>query len=313
MDLQCKGFSLIEILVALGIVGLIAVAGTTLMTQNFTQMALIEAKQNLGSLVMDTQTMLMAKKTCDPLIGSDNTYDKTKAEMPYLLDPDDPKSINTAGGLSIAFHYPEGDAAAGSQLKSYKLAVESIKLYGAKTLATSATGELVQAQIVGFFTPSNPLVSSRAFSPRMLGTAVFEVDTGTNKIISCFDLNGSDNPEDINELVQLQCEALGGTYDSSTDECDLVASLCARLGGTYSNGQCTLVQPATTTTTTTTTTAPPPPPKCRDPYRGTLAAGQQWPHGRVYTASPWHCQFTCVMGVWVFTSGNWNLCMSYVP
>jgi len=222
-----SGMSLIEILVAVAILGVISAALSSTITSMLMAQKSIEARQNVSTLINDVQTLTSNGSTCMSLFGAGLvTFDY---------------NLSRSTGSPVQIRLNNESLSANTTSTSYDLQISRLVLTNGTLAGLDALGRNVyKAQLVGEFKPPAGLVKMGGlsdFKPRSLSIGFFTVN-GSNQIVSCSDKS----PLDQTGTTEL-CQTLGGTYDPTSKKCgSLVATMdiCNATGQTYNptTGKC---------------------------------------------------------------------------
>ncbi len=236
------GMSLVEVLVSLGILGVVTASLTAAITNMMAAQKTIEARQNVASLVTEVQALVSNGSTCLSLFGNGTqTFDYNLARS----TAGDPVTLTLNGENLMS-----GSSSNRFDLRISRVYLANGTLAGIDTSARS----VYKAQVVGEFQPNASVVRMGGltdFRPRTMTTGFFTVN-GSNQIIGCADLSPVEQ-----SMAADFCNGLGGVYNSSTKKCDSLIDLtqtanaqdiCAVTGQTFnsSTGRCDPVVAATT-------------------------------------------------------------------
>jgi type II secretory pathway pseudopilin PulG len=218
----CQPTGLIEVLVSIGILGVVSAALTSSIVSMMTAQKMIESRQNISTLVNDVQALVSNGSTCLNLFGngtSNFNYAKSK----------------TADGSPVGLKLNNETLSDSFTSSAYDIQISKMFLANG-TLAgvNSASLPVYKAQLIGEFKPTAGVAKLGGlsdFKPRILTTAFFTVNA--NKIIGC----SSESPVEQSMVADL-CKGMGGVYNASTKKCSSlveVAEICSATGQTYNS------------------------------------------------------------------------------
>ncbi|MCB0379543.1 MAG: type II secretion system protein [Bdellovibrionales bacterium] len=219
------GMSLIEMLIVLGVMGVITAGAGAVILQMQKATNTIEAKQDLNALVFDVQTRISSNSGCKEALGIDGLND------PGYDDAVASRDSNGSGkGLPVPFLLTNGElmqVGSATKLSNYKLNANNIFLYDAENAYLQRGIQYKRVNIIGEFEAQRVISGTSQFR-RSLGSLFIGVDAG--KITDCVSTNTSDD-ESMSQL----CEKMGMKYDEQAGKCKLTAqAICEAAGGTYS-------------------------------------------------------------------------------
>ncbi len=226
-SLSEKGFSLIEILVALGILGAVMASMATLIFNQRVALESVQVRQDLLSLTSDLQNTLLDPVACETALGTLGVaFDSALAALP-------------TDGLPFELLLNGGTIASGNKVPGYQVIADQFQIIRALPVGTLGTADVFKGDLILKVSSVNSSIGGlTAFRPRNLGSAYFTVETG--RITSC----SSKSPIDNDQIAET-CDELGGSFelgicDLSGDIPKLVAKICPSLGGAFADGKCTI-------------------------------------------------------------------------
>lgn len=229
---QC-GSSLIELMVAVVVLGAVTLGFTTMISQVMNQQKIAQARQDLADVGLEVQTIFSNPDYCkSSLAGA--AFDASKAAVAY--DASKPFAFN---GMPFKLKINGSDTLQGNtDLKNYNLSVKHFQIVNASPAGTDSAGnDIYTAQVIGHFGPKNYSGSGVSdFAIRNMSSGYLTVNGNT--VVGC---SSASPPTQTTALAN--CQSLGGSFDTASGKCAVQAdpaSTCATVGGTYASGKCTL-------------------------------------------------------------------------
>lgn len=261
VHMNSRGTSLLQVLVALGVMSIIAVGFATMMSQMSAQQNIMQAKQDLFLLTEQIRTTFANRSICEQSLPSNFKFDPTVAAK----DTD---------GLPFEFRIDGDVVKSGQTLQNYNLTANRLEIVKAVSAGSdTANNTIYKADLVGQFSPKNKTAGLRDFAQRTIASAYFTISP-SGDVVSCANEGPVDNT----------CVALGGKYDPQSKKCDFLgdsaAQLCEAMKGTFDGKNCSLGAPAGFASCSS------PPPSSRTINGGGFGGGGSgpWPHGYATTA-----------------------------
>ncbi|MCB0377588.1 MAG: type II secretion system protein [Bdellovibrionales bacterium] len=235
MTSHAKGMSLVEMLVVLGVMGVIT-AGTAAVIGNMMRTSnTIEAKQDLNALIFDVQNRIASHQGCQDALGIQAGKKATFPKYNNKSASQKSTTKSTRPGLEIPFTLTNGETIQlnpngkkSTKLKGYALKADHVYLYDAENAYTLNGKAVRRVNIVGEFTAQKSVTGPGSYR-RALASMFIVVDN--NRIEDCFSVNATDDSS-----MATFCKLLGGAYNKNKGECENttdVKSVCQSLGGTY--------------------------------------------------------------------------------
>ena len=165
--LNDSGFSLVETMVAVAIVGIMSAASLTMFLNQNKQMALIQSKFGNMSLASDLRSTFESASLCkEAYVGDTLPAADASATIPL--------KFKTLSNVVVA--------AQADLSQSYQIRIESLNLTHAKLVGTNWAGHPIYSGVVVLQTqrPEKPLL----FAPMVVGALFFETDKA-GKVLSC--------------------------------------------------------------------------------------------------------------------------------
>lgn len=170
-----RGFSLVEILVGIGLLGLLSVGIISLMSHGLKTSLLIDGKSDANDQVRRIKDHLSLAANCTAALGG-KTFNPTPAT---LASAEIPNSASPAGLLVREVAPPNRTLASDAQLLTPKLKLETLKLRG---FSPVGPGRYLADLEFDFRAGASPLPNVRKL-PLALNTA--NVNPTTERIVSC--------------------------------------------------------------------------------------------------------------------------------
>ena len=242
MKTNQRGFSLIEIIVAVAILGVVSLGFSTMISQMLGAQKNVQARQDLASLVNEVQTLFAVSTACETALIPGTNFDFNLAKAPYPAPTGAPPfSFN---GLPFRFKVNSDTLADATNLQGYELIANRVQLVNALSVGTTATGSSIyKAQMIGQFSPkASSSGGLKDFNTKVLVTGYLTVSSA-GIITSC----SSDNFQEISKATSI-CTGLGGTM-STTGKCEFptttlssqaLSSICSAFNGKFDGTHCTL-------------------------------------------------------------------------
>lgn len=245
---QPAGFSLVEVVVAIGVMGLAMAAFSSLYVTQARNIKRLEIKQDLGVLATEVQSTILSGQSCKNAIADGlpglQSFNLASAEQPSLVD--NKPNPDSNAGQEISFALPNGNllkaqisTATDYEIPGYPFGVESLKFYDAIQVGTSSGNPIYKVGLYGVF-GATALGYKMSFGPKHLGTMNLVVDSGSQEILGCFTA-GADQAG-----AESMCKAMGGSFDLVASQCKFTAGICNDIGGAFdaTTGQCQISIPS---------------------------------------------------------------------
>ncbi len=173
-----SGFSLVELVIVSGLLGiLIAASGSIILNLQKTMNGL-NAQQELTSLSSEVQGRMIAEKLCTPSIVPANKFQNFSLTQASAL------SSSANAGMPFSFLLANGESIQANQtLLGYPFLVESFELYDAQIVDSSPLEQTYMANVVGRF-KYNRSVNGPSEFQRNFGTLFIKVNN-SNQITNC--------------------------------------------------------------------------------------------------------------------------------
>lgn len=209
MSVNARGFSIIEVLVALGLLGIVILGSMAMMDSTRTEIRRLQSKQNAISVVSEVQSALMSSAACQTMLGIAGapTLDLALASHPTQGQP-------------IVLNLRNGDRlAAGETLLNFdRLYVDRVQIVGAIDRGSAGgTDRYYSARVEAIFADAP---GATPWAPRRIGEIILKVNAART-MLDCGGASG--DPAAI-------CVLLGGTFTGGN--CSLSGS-----GGACTSGQ----------------------------------------------------------------------------
>lgn len=212
-----QGFSLVETMVAAGMLGLLAMAGVKLMQNQNQAMKTIEVKSEYNGLMNDIRTILADSNSCRTTLGGRDAKNHPAAPAGTITQI----TQVTATG-PVARYTSNPDWRVAQAYGNGKLRIIGIRLSDAATdveTTGGATPQVGTTNLIITFT-SGLRESNKQLETfeKMMKLNVTTVANSTN-IADCSS-TVSDNS--LNDMTKA-CASIGGTYDQASERCNLTA------------------------------------------------------------------------------------------
>lgn len=218
------GSSLIELMVAVVVLGAVTLGFTTMISNVMNQQKIAQSRQDLADVGLEVQTVFSNPNFCkSSLAGA--PFDASQATVTY--DASKPFAFN---GMPFKLKINGADTLQdNTDLKNYNLTVKHFQIVNAKDMGPDTGGnEIYSAQLIGHFAPKNYSGNGISdFAIRNLSSGYLSVN-GTN-VVGC----SSASPP-TQQTAQTTCTALGGTY--AAGKCSLPSSGSTSAGVGSSSG-----------------------------------------------------------------------------
>ncbi len=216
MDNQ-KGFSLVGVMIATGIMSIVTLGMMTQMQVQLLQQATADTKASVTALGQSITGVAMNVTSCTAAI--------TRTPQTY-----------TGGVLNARFDLPDGRVImAGQKQPDYSSVTVGSFTYGGTKIAQLKDGTKVYfGTITAGFEAGREIIGPKHFAPRSLGSIYITTEPGTD-IVYC----GASVPP---EVAKAQAEKLADDEAAEKarreQEEARIKSDCLLSGGSYSNGGC---------------------------------------------------------------------------
>jgi prepilin-type N-terminal cleavage/methylation domain-containing protein len=215
-----SGFSLVELMIGVMVMGIMAVGTMTLMNNEMAAQKALETRLSITRLTYDLLSIVSNNKTCINAIGNNVPFGPAQFAAAATPPPGSTTPVRPTEGLQLTLTLPDGEIAKqGQLLNSYKLNVDDLKLVRASNQGVDALGNnFFVADFIGRFNP----VSSNSGGPiaydyRSIAKIFLSVDKATSKIVSCATTSPTPDPNTIAAL----CAAFGGNFNANKSTCAL--------------------------------------------------------------------------------------------
>lgn len=233
-----KGSSLIQVMVAAGILVIVGLGFSTLMAQFYSAQNTASVRQNMNVLAYEVQSIFSNPVTCRNSLIPGTSFDLTRAQTIY------PSGSFAFGGLPFRMRINADELRSGVSLENYKLQANQLQLVNGRLVGQDENSNPVyKVSLIGQFAPLDQNAPGlKDFAIMNLASGYVTVTGGT--IASC----ATTSLADIDELIKT-CAALGGVYDPQSKKCKIapdlndplvIGELCAKLGGSFTNSKCNM-------------------------------------------------------------------------
>lgn len=254
-----SGFSLLEVLIAVGLLGIVSAGMAQYMVQMQRSQYMITAKGSVSVFSNSLQNILNIPQVCSQALNP-------SPPPPTRLNPDfNLPMTKTPAGQPISLQLPGGTVVVRPGHREDQFTLRSLFLQSdaaAVDLATAGNPPNYLVKVMADFDIRNPadFTSVLSTSRVTLAHLILETDAA-GAIQSC---RTSVSQE---EQLSSVCESIeGATFTNG--QCTLPApsttvttqqaqSMCVALGGTYGNGSCTMPASGSVTSSSTTTSGDP--------------------------------------------------------
>lgn len=254
-----SGSSLLQVMVAVAVLGVVSVGITTMISQSFSSQKMIQVRQDMIGISEDVRTQFSNAIACQSGITAGAKFDFNLAKVAY------PPPIGTAfqwNGQAFSYKINNGNdvLADNTDLKSYSVRTNRLQIVNAGTVGVDPSGnQIYRASVLAQFAPKDRSAEGlKDFNSRVLTTGYFTVNP-SNVIIAC----AQTSPADISQVAET-CLSLGGSFNSATKKCEfigaqtgnvtnqsdteaMVEALCPNFNGSYRNGHCIIASTNTVT------------------------------------------------------------------
>jgi len=174
-----KGFSLIELIVVAGLMGVLIATGGSVIINLQKSMNGIHAQQELAALSSEIQGRMIAETVCTQAITLASNQLQSFNASQAASD-----SSKTQNGFPFVLSLGNGELiGSGQSLTSYSFKVESFELFDAQVINTNPQDQTYMANLIGRFKYQKSVSGPSEFQ-RRLGTLFVKVDN-SNQIVSC--------------------------------------------------------------------------------------------------------------------------------
>jgi len=224
-----SGFTLIEMLIAVGLLGLVTLGSATMFTTMRMQQEANHIRQDLTSLYSDLGVTISDPVTC--------TLAVTGLDIPFNA-----AAITPGTGLSpISFRLNGSVLREGEKVPGYELIADTLAIRNAISVGSDDSGEIYRGELfVSISSGKQILPGQSGFKPRTVGSFFLTVAAG--KVVGC-----SNRIVTTNSGKTEICEALGGFFDTGLTRCvfptdvrSVVLEICPSLGGTLQGSTCVI-------------------------------------------------------------------------
>jgi len=193
-----QGFSLIEAMIGIVIMGVAGTAMTTYMTNLADQQAILESKMDMRGLMGEVTTALTNASLCKAMFENSFRFNALQAAEAS------PKGM-VVPGLVL----PNGEIARpGATLQRYALTVEDIKLSNAQAISPTSYRVTLEAQFSG-------KARNVGLKRQILGSVIVNTDA-SNAIVSCSNSAlASGGAAAAASAAQATCASIGGFWSDS--------------------------------------------------------------------------------------------------
>lgn len=234
-----SGFSLIEVIVAVALMGIVTLGFATMLSNIMAEQKIAQARNDITAVTNEMQMLFSNSNACQSGLVAGAPFDIAKAQVEF------PPPIGAAfqfNGQPFKFRINNRDTLEdGATLNSYGLIANRVQIVNAGSIGVDISSRIVyRATVIGQFSPKGTNGHGLSdFAARPLVSGYVSVTGGT--IAGC----SLTSMTDLSQLTK-DCQALGGRYDASANKClmtadvdnSLVSKLCGRFGGSYENGNC---------------------------------------------------------------------------
>lgn len=243
---KLNGFSLVEMMVALVIMGVASMGFMTMLSQVSEQQKVAIARQDLINISLEVQSMFASRTLCPSGFVAGNNFDEALATKVYT-----PNGATPFEGMPFQYKINGDTLGSGATLKNYAVNVDKMFLLNATKVDNDTAGRPVYlADVMATFVPKS---GNTSFAVRSLVSAFFTVNGSA--LIEC----GLTPPPTIKQASET-CRSLGGAMvnnscllpgagnsgdvNSSMDVAQIpndpnfMSALCKNLGGTLTGTQC---------------------------------------------------------------------------
>lgn len=238
-----EGSSLIQVMVAAGILVVVGLGFSTLMTQFYAAQNSASVRQNMSVLAFEVQGIFSNPTACQNSLIPGTTFDLGRAQTIY------PSGSFAFGGLPFQMRLNNYEVRSGTRLENYRLQANQFQMVNGRLVGQDESlNPVYRINLIGQFSPSDQNAPGlKDFATMTLASGYVTVTAGTISKCSATSL------ADIDELVRT-CAALGGVYDPVAKKCRIspdlndpivIGELCTKLGGSFSNNKCDMGGSAT--------------------------------------------------------------------
>lgn len=273
-----KGFSLVEIIVVMAILGVMSAGMAQYMLHMQRSQYMLGAKNSVNVFANSLQNILNIPQICSQAFNpGTQAFNLVQSQGTLGATPGQAIQLRLPGGtVSVASGYRE------SQFILQRLYILSDP--GSTNIAPVGGNPNYLVKVVGNFDIPNPAdFQSALSSPRItLAHLIIELDPA-GSILACR------TSVSQNEQLSAVCQSIGGTF--ANGNCSLptpapvvaaptpspaqqVQMICQALGGTYSGGNCILPPSGTTTSSSTLPGPSPAPAPTPPPPSNTVTSAQ---------------------------------------
>lgn len=206
------GFSLVEVLIVVGLVGIISVSVLTMMDNIISSVNGIEVKQDINSLQMQMQSQMALPSSCKKaLVDSVNpSFNRNLASV---------SSIQNSPGQAFRWMLDSGESLfSGANNPNRKIKINNLYFLDSTNEGTIGANTLHKVNLFGEFEATSKVIGPKILK-RHLGTIFLEVDS-SNKIVECYNTGVM-----ADSSIAKVCQMIGVGFDSVSKKCDFTSFL----------------------------------------------------------------------------------------
>lgn len=225
-----RGFGLVEIMMAMGLMALIGLGVTQLVQMQVMSGAAITYQTGYVDLGRDIRAQLANKVQCSQF------YVSQTRTLPLT-------AVNAGVNEGIAFEGPAlggVQIASGSEFTNYSVKLNRIRIKNIVPLFTASGRTTYSSELEAVYEAIRPVIGPKISSPKALGIVNVVVDDATRRILECQGFNDISATGTTTASLLDICNMFNGTFDPATTKCTIVGfGAGGGGGGTPTGGGCT--------------------------------------------------------------------------
>lgn len=204
-----QGFSLVELMVATGVLGLLALALSQLTTNQMKSVKTVEKKFETTTVLEDIRTVLSDQESCSATFLNMNAKNTAAGVATSIL--------RMVGGAPVVrFQSNAAYATAPSYGGAANVRIHSFRLNDSAASVEAPTGSEGTTHLIVVFHGDDPTKPNKTYASKIEKRIALNVRTnGTNGIVNCSAAVADNSENDFN----LVCQGIGGTPNQP--DCDL--------------------------------------------------------------------------------------------
>lgn len=228
-----KGNTLIQVIVSIGLIGILSLAFASMMSQMSSAQKVAQIRQEIIGITQEVQTMFSSQAICSASLPVGMSFNLSQADDVYP-----PAAGAGVTGMPFQFRINGDLLVSNGVLENYSVNLGQVLMVNAGSVGVNVSGHpIYRGDIVAEFIPKS---GSSAFGMKTLVSGFFTTDGGN--LSSCSLLA----PNSLTQIM-LSCQEIGGIFRNGScltkadgEDPDLLASLCPLFNGSLSDGFCTI-------------------------------------------------------------------------